>query len=119
MKQGYMTEDGKFFTELASAQRHEHMLNVGLALYTSDCIHIPNNAPGKSLAKYALALTPEAVHAFCEMFECSLDSDWRGILVKDFKDEWNVLVDDLDADTLFHLLNKYLHMRDTVDKLEI
>lgn len=119
MKQGYMTYDGKFFTELALAQRHEQMLNVGLALYTEDCIQIPNNAPGKSLAKYALVLTPNAVHAFCERFGCSLESDWRGILVKDFKDEWNVLVDDFDADKFLSLLHKYHYMRDTVDKLEI
>lgn len=118
MKQGYMTEDGKFFTELALAQRHEHMLSVGLKLYTEDCIHIPNNAPGKSLTKYAFVLTPEAVSAFCEMFDCSLDSDWRGILSKDFKDEWNVLVDDFAADTLCLLLNGYLNTRHIVDKLE-
>ena len=115
MRAGYMTLDGKFFADREAAELHEELITTGLFLITEDGIRLPNDAPGKSLAQYACILNTESAIAFCKMYNQSLDTDFKGILIKNGPD-WDIWLKDMDINNHYNMLALYLNARSIVDK---
>ena len=112
MKHGWMTFDGKFYSEKALAEAHEASVNKGLRLFNSMGSLIPNNAAGTSLAGFACIHNKDGNDFFCETFGQSLDPDWRGILVVKGS-SWEVLATDHGVIGLMKVLADYTVSRNS------